>query len=82
MLVYWYGITSFLLGALLFFPTRKFILAMSINRHQRKTGREATKEEIAAIRRKVTVLAALLAVTFAFVYNRVIMTKYFGGLAQ
>ena len=32
----WYGFTSFLLGLLLFWPLRKLVLALSINRHQRR----------------------------------------------
>lgn len=74
-----YGITSLLLGILLFFPTRKMMLAMSINRHQRKVKREATEEEKDILKKKVTPLAAAIAVTFAFLYNKVVMVKFFSG---
>ncbi|MGD2080127.1 MAG: hypothetical protein PVG55_04145 [Nitrospirota bacterium] len=79
VMVIWYGATSFILGLILFFPTRKLISSIGINRFQRKENREATAEEAAAIRRRSTYIAAVVALTFAFVYNRVIMFKYFGG---
>ncbi|GAB4389972.1 MAG: hypothetical protein Kow0025_18840 [Thermodesulfovibrionales bacterium] len=81
MLIYWYGITSVILGVILFFPTRKFVLAISTNRLQRKEQRAATEAEAAALRRRATIVAAVVALTFAFVYNRVIMYKFFGELA-
>ena len=79
-LVLWYGITSFILGVVLFFPLRKIILAMSVNRMARKEKREVTEAEVARIKKRVTVIAAIIAVTFAFIYNRVVMFKYFGGV--
>ena len=74
----YYGISSFLLGILLFFPVRNFILAMSVNRLQRKVEREATEEEKTAIRKKVTPVAAAIAVTFAFLFQKVLLLKLSG----
>ena len=74
----YYGISSLLLGILLFFPVRRFMLAMSINRHQRKVKREATVEEQDLLRKKVTPLAAAIAVTFAFLFQKVLLMKFFG----
>jgi hypothetical protein len=71
----WYGISSFVFGVLLFFPVRKLMLSMSINRLQRKVNRAATGEEIDALKKKVTPIAAALAVTFAFIYNKVLILK-------
>jgi hypothetical protein len=82
MLVIWYGISSFILGAILFFPLRKFILAMSVNRHMRKTGMEMTGEQRKALKKKVTVVAAVIAITFAFIYNKFVMVKFFGSLTE
>lgn len=79
LMLIWYGATSFALGLLLFFPTRKLISSIAINRFQRKEDREATAEEAVAIRKRATYIAAVVALTFAFIYNRVIMFKYFGG---
>jgi hypothetical protein len=78
-LIFWYGISSFLLGALLFLPTRKFILAISINRFQRKYQRVIADEELMRLRRRASFITAILTMTFAFIYNRVIMFRYFVG---
>ncbi len=77
----WYGITSTVLGILLFFPTRKFILTLNVNRHQSKVGREISSDELARLHKKVTMISACISVTFAFIYNKVVMFKYLGGLA-
>jgi hypothetical protein len=74
----YYGISSLLLGILLFFPVRRFMLAMSINRHQGKAKREATVEEQDLLRKKVTPLAAAIAITFAFLFQKVLLMKFFG----
>lgn len=73
----YYGITSLIFGVILFFPVRKLILAINVNRHQRKVGRAITDEEREILRRKVTVVAALIAVTFAFLYNRFLLARLF-----
>ena len=73
----YYGITSIVFGVLLFFPVRKLILAVNVNRHQRKTGRAITEEEREILTKKVTVVAALVAITFAFLYNRFLLAKLF-----
>lgn len=79
MLTVWYGFTSALLGALLFFPVRKFILALNVNRHQSKVNREITRDELASLKKKVTVIAILISVTFAFLYNKIIILKFFAS---
>jgi hypothetical protein len=78
MYTVWYGATSLVFGILLFFPVRKLMLAMSINKLQRRENREATEEEKARLKKKVTPIAAAIAVTFAFIYNKVIMLKLMG----
>ena len=74
----WFGLSSLVLGAVLFFPMRKLLLAMAINRHQRKVQRAINAEEIEILNRKMTVTAAAIAVTFAFVYTRYLMARFFG----
>ena len=78
----WYGITSLVFGILLFFPVRKLLLSMSINRLQRKANRAATEVEKEALKKKVTPIAAALAITFAFIYNKVLILKLLGPAAQ
>ena len=77
MLTIWYGFSSVLLGILLFFPVRKFILNLNINRLQSKNNREITAEELEAMKNKVTVIAAVISVTFAFFYSKLILIKFF-----
>jgi hypothetical protein len=53
------------------------MLAMNINREQRRLKREVTQEERDILRRKVSIWAAGLAVTFAFFYNRFLFFRFF-----
>ena len=77
MLTFWYGVTSFLFAAVLFFPVRKLLLGININRIQAKSKRAVTEEELKILRKKVNVIAAIIAVTFAFFYNKYMMVKFF-----
>lgn len=76
--VVWYGLSSFLLGLLLFWPLRKFILALSVNRYQRRTQETMSAEAFAQLRHKVSLIAAVVSMTFAFLYNRFVLFHYFG----
>jgi hypothetical protein len=77
MLTLWYGITSFIFAAVLFFPVRKLLMAININRIQAKNKRAVTEEEIQILKKKVNVIATIIAVTFAFFYNKYMMLKFF-----
>ena len=77
-MIIWFGISSVILGVLLYFPTRKFIFGMAVNRQQRKLNRELTSEEREIVQRKSYVAAAVVAMTFAFLYNRYVMRGFFG----
>jgi len=77
MLTLWYGITSFIFAAVLFFPVRKLLMAININRIQAKNKRAVTEEEIEILKKKVNVIATIIAVTFAFFYNKYMMLKFF-----
>ena len=78
-MVIWYGITSVILGVILYFPARKMIYYMMANRLQAKLKRALTEEELARVQRKAYVTAAAVAITFAFIYNRFIMRNVLGG---
>ena len=65
------------MGVLLFFPVRKLILNMNINRLQSKLNRNITEEELASLKKKVIIVAAIISVTFAFLYNKIIVIKFF-----
>jgi hypothetical protein len=76
MMTVWYGLSSLVFGIVLFFPLRKLMLAMNINRQQRKLNRELTDEERESLNRKLTILAAAISVTFAFFYNKYLFLKF------
>jgi signal transduction protein with GAF and PtsI domain len=73
----WYGVTSFIFAAVLFFPVRKLLMAININRIQNKNKRAVTEDEIETLKKKVNVIAAIISVTFAFFYNKYMMLKFF-----
>jgi len=75
-MIFWYGLSSVVFGVILYFPTRKLVLGMMINKQQRKLNRELTDEERDPIRRRAYVSAAIVAMTFAFLYNRYIMKAF------
>ena len=76
MITIWYGVTSFLFAAILFFPVRKLLLAININRIQNKNKRAVTEEEVLALRKKVNIIAAIISVTFAFFYNKFMIVQF------
>jgi hypothetical protein len=77
MITIWYGVTSFIFGILLFFPVRKLLLSLNINRHQAKTNKSITPEELEALKKKINIIAAILSMSFAFFYNKFMIVKYF-----
>ena len=74
----WYWLSSLVLGVVLFFPLRRLILAMAINRHQRKVQRAINADELEILNKKMTVTAAAVSITFAFAYTRYLMRDMFG----
>lgn len=74
-----YNLSSILLGVLLFFPIRKMVLGMQVNRLQTREKRDIRSEELAALKKRVTVITAIIAVTFSFVYNKILIYKIYGG---
>ncbi len=79
MLTAWYTISSILLGTALFFPIRKLITNMGINRFQKKNNRAISKEELEKVTKRALYFAAIISMTFAFLFTRVIIYKTFGG---
>ena len=71
----WYGLSSLVFGVVLFFPLRKLMVALGTNRQQRKLNRELTDQERENLNRKLSILAAAIAVSFAFFYNKYLFMK-------
>jgi hypothetical protein len=53
------------------------LMAININRFQKKNKRMITEEEVQRLRKKVNIVAALISVTFAFLYNKYMVVKFF-----
>ena len=69
----WYVATSVVLALLLYLPMSRLIRVLGMRRLREKAGRPVTEADEQAQRRRARVLAALIAVAFAFVYNRVLL---------
>ncbi|MDY6951619.1 MAG: hypothetical protein SWE60_08910 [Thermodesulfobacteriota bacterium] len=73
----WYWISSIGLAALLFRPTKKVIFAQRVRKTERKLDRQLTEEERQDLERRTIPMVVLIVVTFSFLFNSVIMNKYF-----
>jgi hypothetical protein len=69
----WYWGTTVVLALLLFFPVSRLIWVGRVRRLERKLGRQATPEEREPLRRSSRIVAAVIAITFAFLYNRTLL---------
>jgi len=73
----WYWISSIGLAALLYRPAKKFIFIQRFNRIERKIDRKLTEDEIKDLEKRTVPMTVFIVVTFAFLFNSVIMGKYF-----
>jgi hypothetical protein len=69
----WYWGTTVLLAVLLFFPLTRLIWVVRVRRLERRLARKASEEERQGQLRSARIWAALIAVTFAFLYNRTLV---------
>ena len=73
----WYWISSIGLAALLFRPAKKVILSQRVRRTERKLNRQLTEDERKDLEKRTIPMAVFIVVTFSFLFNTVIMNKYF-----
>jgi hypothetical protein len=73
----WFWISSICLAALLFRPAKKMIFAQRVRRCERKIDRQLTEEERQDLEKRTIPMTVFIVVTFSFLFNTVIMTKYF-----
>jgi uncharacterized membrane protein len=73
----WYWISSIGLAALLFRPTKKVIFTQRVRKTERKLDRQLTEDERQDLERKTIPMIVFIVVTFSFLFNSVIMNKYF-----
>ena len=70
----WYWISSLVLAALLYLPAGRLIWVIRVRRMDRKLKRSSTEEERKLERRKANVIAGVIVLTFAFLFNRTFMS--------
>ncbi|MDY6952492.1 MAG: hypothetical protein SWE60_13345 [Thermodesulfobacteriota bacterium] len=73
----WYWVSSIGLAALLFRPTKKLICTQRVRKAERKLDRQLTEEERQDLEKRTIPMAVFIVVTFSFLFNSVIMNKYF-----
>jgi hypothetical protein len=73
----WYWISSIGLAAIIFRPAKKMILAQRVRRTERKLDRQLTEEELKDLEKRTIPMTVFIVVTFSFLFNSVIMNKYF-----
>lgn len=76
-LLIWYWISSLLLAAILYKPTKKLIFVRRVRRAERKLKRETTQEERTGIEKKTIPVTVAIVITFSFIFNKIIIFKYF-----
>ena len=68
----WFWITTWLLAILLYFPVHRLIWVMRVRRLEARTGNKPTDEAIEALRVKTRIVAGLIVLTFAYLFNHVV----------
>ena len=73
----WFWISSICLAALLFRPAKKMIFGQRVRRIERKIDRPLNEEERQDLEKRTIPMTAFIVVTFSFLFNAVIMSKYY-----
>jgi len=73
----WYWISSIGLAVLLFRPAKKMIFSQRVRRAERKLNRQLTEDERKDLEKRTIPITVFIVVTFSFLFNTVIMNKYF-----
>lgn len=71
--IYFWG-TTLLLAVLLYFPVVKLIWVRRVRKLERRLGRTGNEEERQAERRRARMIGGIVAITFAFIFNRVLLS--------
>lgn len=74
----WTILSTLILAALLFFPVSKMIWALSSRRLHRRLDRELTKDELKGQLQRARVVAAVLVLLFAYLFNSKLMGSLYG----
>lgn len=73
----WRWISSIILAALLFIPTKKLIFVQRVRKAERKLKRELTEQERNDLERKTIPITAFIVIIFSFLFNSMLIGKYF-----
>ena len=68
----WFWITTWLLAVLLYFPAHRLIWVMRVRRLEARTGNKPTDEESEGLRTRTRIVAGLIVLTFAYLFNHVV----------
>ncbi len=71
--IYFWG-TTVLLAVLLYFPVVKLIWVRRVRKLERRLGRTGNEEERQAERRRARMIGGIVAITFAFIFNRALLS--------
>ncbi len=69
----WFWITTWLLAILLYFPVHRLIWVMRVRRLEARTCNKPSGEEVEALRLKTRIGAGLIVLTFAYLFNHVVL---------
>ena len=73
----WFGISTIFLAFVLFKPANKSIYVQRVRKAERKLKRDLTEEERKNLEKKTVPITAIIVLTFAILFNSVLMGKYF-----
>ena len=68
----WFWTTTWLLAILLYFPVHRLIWIMRVRRLEARTGNKPADEEVEALRIKTRLVAGIIVITFAYLFNHVV----------
>ena len=65
----WFWATTAILAFALYFPANRLIWVMRVRRLEKSLARGATEEERDEVKRKTRLIAAVLVIGFAYLFN-------------
>ncbi|MCH8843188.1 MAG: hypothetical protein IID61_09445 [SAR324 cluster bacterium] len=72
--ILWFWGTSLFLAVLLFFPTSKLIGGIAVRRLEKRLGRASDDSERHRVLRRARLIGGVVAITFAFLFNRALLS--------
>jgi len=76
-LLIWYLVSSILMAAILFKPIKKLIFVQKVRKAERKLKRDLSEEERQELEKKSIPVTAVIVVTFAFIFNKILIHNNF-----